>query len=240
MEKKKERIAKIIAAAGVCSRRDAERKILAGSVKVNGTTLNTPAFLVSDTDKVEVDGVLLGQKPETRVWCYHKPAGLIVSARDPKGRPTVFDQLPKHLPRVVSVGRLDFNSEGLLLLTNDGTLARQLELPTNGWKRKYRVRIHGTLSAEMLGRLQKGVKVNGVQYAPCTVEVEKKQGTNTWILMTLTEGKNREIRKLMDFFGTPVTRLIRISYGPFMLGNLAKGEVREVPGKTLKGMIKCV
>ena len=240
MEKKKERIAKRIASAGVCSRRDAERAIEQGRVKVDGVVLKTPAFLVDESNMVEVDGVIIGNKPPVRVWCYHKPAGLITTAKDPKGRPTVFENLPHYLPRVVSIGRLDFNSEGLLLLTTDGALARQLELPTNGWKRKYRVRVHGKVSAEVIGRLRKGVKINGVSYAGCEVEIERVQGTNTWVLMTLTEGKNREIRRLMDFFGLPVTRLIRISYGPFNLGNLEKGEVREIPTKTLKEFVSCV
>lgn len=240
MEKKKERIAKRIASAGICSRRDAERAIEQGRVKVDGVVLKTPAFLVDENNVVEVDGTMIGEKPAARVWCYHKPAGLITSAKDPKGRPTVFENLPHYLPRVVSIGRLDFNSEGLLLLTTDGALARQLELPQNGWKRKYRVRVHGKVTPEIIGRLQKGVKIKGISYAGCTVEVERVQGTNTWVLMTLTEGKNREIRRLMDFFGLPVTRLIRISYGPFNLGNLGKGEVREIPAKTLKELIPCV
>lgn len=239
MEKKKERIAKRIASAGVCSRRDAERAVEQGRVKVDGVVLKTPAFLVDETNVVEVDGTVIGGKPAVRVWCYHKPAGLITTAKDPQGRPTVFDHLPKHLPRVVSVGRLDFNSEGLLLLTTDGALARQLELPANEWKRKYRVRVHGKVTPEIIGRLQKGVKIKGVAYAGCEIEVERVQGTNTWVLMTLKEGKNREIRRLMDFFGLPVTRLIRISYGPFNLGNLEKGDVREIPTKTLKELIPC-
>ncbi len=239
MEKKKERIAKRIASAGICSRRDAERMIAAGRVKVDGVVLQTPACLVDAENVIEVDGVVLGDKPAVRVWCYHKPAGLITTAKDPQGRPTVFENLPHYLPRVVSVGRLDFNSEGLLLLTTDGALARRLELPTNGWKRRYRVRVHGKVTPEIIGRLQKGVKIKGVAYAGCDIEVERVQGTNTWVLMTLTEGKNREIRRLMDFFKLPVTRLIRISYGPFNLGNLEKGQVREIPAKTLKELIPC-
>ena len=234
MTEKKERIAKIMAAAGLCSRRDAERWILAGRVCVNGQVLTTPACVIGPEDTVLVDGKPLGQKQERRVWLYHKPAGLITTNRDPQGRPTVFENLPPGLPRVVTVGRLDFNSEGLLLLTTDGGLARELELPDRGWKRKYRVRVHGRVTAEIAGRLRKGVKINGTFYAPCQIEIEREQGTNTWVLMTLSEGKNREIRRLMDFFGLPVTRLIRVSYGPFQLGDLPAGAVREVPQKQLR------
>ncbi len=237
MTEKKERIAKIIAAAGLCSRRDAERWINAGRVAVNGQTLTTPATLVGADDVVTVDGQVLGEKQERRVWCYHKPAGVMTTHRDPEGRPTVFERLPDYLPRVVSVGRLDFNTEGLLLLTTDGELARELELPSRGWKRNYRVRVHGKFTPDMAARLQKGMKIKGVHYAPCAVTVERVQGTNTWLLMTLTEGKNREIRRLIRHFGLVVTRLIRVSYGPFQLGNLEKGAVREVSKKALKDLL---
>ncbi len=229
MTEKKERIAKKMADAGLCSRREAERWILSGRVQVNGKVLETPACVVGSEDIVLVDGKSLAQKSQTRVWMYHKPAGLIVSAHDPQGRSTIFEHLPKSMPRVISVGRLDLNSEGLLLLTNDGAWARKMELPANGWERTYRVRVHGVVSGEMLGRLSKGVKVDGIQYAPCQVEVERKQGTNTWLKMTLHEGKNREIRKLMNFFGLEVSRLIRISYGPYQLGTLKPGAVQEAP-----------
>lgn len=237
MTEKKERIAKIMAAAGLCSRRDAERWILNGRVSVNGRVLKTPAFTVDANDVIMVDGTVLGAREETRLWCYNKKPGLMTTHKDPKGRPTVFESLPKYLPRVISIGRLDFNSEGLLLLTNNGELARHLELPSTGWKRKYRVRVHGKLTGEILGRLKKGVKIDGIAYAPAEIEIEKEQGTNTWVIMTLSEGKNREIRRLMEFFGLQVTRLIRISYGPFQLGNLPEGDVREVTKKAVKDLL---
>ena len=229
MTEKKERIAKKMADAGLCSRREAERWILAGRVSVNGQKLETPAFVVGTEDKILVDGKPLKLKEKTRVWLYCKPVGLVTTYKDPQGRPTVFEKLPKSLPRVISVGRLDLNSEGLLLLTNDGEWARKMELPSSHLERTYRVRVHGALTGEILSRLSKGVKIDGIQYAPAKVVVEKRQGTNTWIQMTLTEGKNREIRRLMAFFGLEVAKLIRISYGPYELGNLKNGEVKEVP-----------
>lgn len=237
MTEKKERIAKVIAGAGVCSRRTAENYILAGRVTVNGQKLLTPAFLAGETDMICVDGKPIGAKQETRLWCYHKPTGVVTTHKDPQGRPTVFEQLPAYLPRVISVGRLDLNSEGLLLLTTDGALARKLEHPALGWKRKYRVRLHGTLTKSIQEKLQKGVTVQGIRYAPCQIEIERVQGTNTWVLITLTEGKNREIRKMMDFVHLPVTRLIRVAYGPFQLGNLGKGDVREVTKKAVKELL---
>lgn len=237
MTEKKERIAKIMAAAGLCSRRTAEQWILDGRVQVNGQKLITPACTVGDADIVLVDGQPLGGKQERRVWCYHKPTGLVTTHKDPQGRETVFEKLPKYLPRVISIGRLDLNSEGLLLLTTDGELARELEHPSKGWKRRYRVRVHGILTPEMQDKLQKGVTVDGMRYASCEAVVERTQGTNSWLLVTLTEGKNREIRNLMSFFGLDVTRLIRVSYGPFQLGNLEKGDVREVSKKALKDFL---
>lgn len=237
MTEKKERIAKIMAAAGLCSRRTAEEWILAGRVKVNNQVLTTPAFTVSSDDIILVDEKPILGKQERRLWCYHKPTGLVTTHKDPQGRATVFDSLPKYLPRVISVGRLDLNSEGLLLLTTDGELARELEHPSKGWKRKYRVRVHGIFTPEIQKRLAKGVKIDGIQYAPCEAVLESQKGTNSWLSITLTEGKNREIRKLMSFFKLEVTRLIRVSYGPFQLGNLAKGEVREVSKKALKELI---
>lgn len=236
METKKERIAKIMAHAGLCSRRDAEKWIADGRVSVNGQVISTPATLVGEADVITVDGQPVGAKQLARLWCYHKPAGLVTTHKDPAGRPTVFDNLPKNLPRVVSVGRLDLNSEGLLLLTTDGELARSLELPSRGWKRKYRVRIHGKMTPQIISRLQKGLTIDGIRYAPTIVEIEpnQAQGSNQWILVTLTEGKNREIRKIMAHFGFDVSRLIRVAYGPFQLGNLPPGEVREMPAKVIK------
>lgn len=229
MTEKKERIAKKMADAGLCSRREAERWIAAGRVVVNDKKLETPACVVGDEDVVLVDGKQLKTKEKTRVWLYHKSVGLVTTVRDPQGRPTVFEKLPKSLPRVISVGRLDLNSEGLLLLTNDGEWARKMELPSSHLERTYRVKVHGNLTGEVLSRLLKGVKIDGIQYAPARVYVEKKQGTNTWVRMTLTEGKNREIRRLMAFFGLEVAKLIRISYGPYEMGDLKVGEVKEVP-----------
>ena len=228
MMKKQERIAKRIAAAGVCSRRDAERWILAGRVSVNGKMLETPACLVGDEDIIKVDGKEISAKPKTRVWLYHKPIGLVTTARDPQGRPTVFGALPADMPRVISVGRLDLNSEGLLLLTNDGEWARKMELPSSHLKRTYRVRVHGKIPSDLVEQLAKGRTVDGIHYAPCKVKIEKGKGSNSWLIMTLEEGKNREIRRLMASFGIQVARLVRISYGPYELGDLTKGEVKEV------------
>ncbi len=231
---KGERIAKVVARAGICSRREAERYIEQGRIAVNGQTLTSPAVVVTETDVITVDQKPLPAKEKTRVWRYYKPAGLVTSHKDPEGRPTVFDALPDTLPRVISVGRLDLNSEGLLLLTNDGEFARQMELPSTGWTRRYRVRIHGEMIPEIMEKLAAGVTIDGVRYAGVQVVVDKKQGSNTWLTVALKEGKNREIRRLMEFFGFQVTRLIRISYGPFQLGNLEKGAVDEISGKALQ------
>ena len=238
----KERIAKRMASAGLCSRRDAEQWILEDRVIVNGEKLTTPAFLVGDEDEIVVDGQILKKKEKIRLWCYHKPVGLLTTHKDPKGRPTVFQNLPASLPRVISVGRLDLNSEGLLLLTTSGKLSRSLELPTRGWKRQYRVRIYGVITSDMIEKAQKGLTIAGIHYAPCQIEIEENQsgGKNQWILVTLTEGKNREIRKIMEHFGLQVARLIRISYGPFQLGNLEVGQIREVSQKVIKEQIGCV
>lgn len=229
-----ERIAKFLARRGVCSRREAEVLIAQGRISVNGETIETPAFNVNGDEDVRFDGEKIKQKEKTRLWLYHKPAGLMTTHKDEKERETVFQHLPVGLPRVISVGRLDLNSEGLLLLTNDGELSRALELPQNGWSRRYRVRVHGYVDIKKLARLENGTVIEGVAYAPCKITVDSQQGTNAWLTVTLSEGKNREIRKLMASVGLSVARLIRLSYGPFQLGSLKKGEVREVPQKVLK------
>jgi 23S rRNA pseudouridine2605 synthase len=230
-----ERIAKVIARAGLCSRRDAERWIADGRVSVNGTMLETPAFTVGPADRIMVDGRPLPASEAARLFLYHKPAGLVTTARDEKNRPTVFAHLPPGLPRVVSVGRLDLNSEGLLLLTNDGGLARYLELPANALKRCYRVRLHGAVDAARLAGLRQGITVEGVRYGPMEARMEGPQSAaNAWLLVTLQEGKNREIRKVMAHLGLQVSRLIRTAYGPFQLGQLAAGSAVEVAPNILK------
>ncbi len=229
-----QRIAKRLAHAGLCSRREAERWILAGRVEVDGVVLDTPALVVGDQARIVVDGEPLPAAGRTRLWRYHKPSGLITTHRDPRGRPTVFDALPEGLPRLVSVGRLDLTSEGLLLLTSDGALARRLELPATGWKRRYRVRLHGRPEAQALARLADGITVEGVRFGPIEATLERQQGANAWLSVGLTEGRNREIRRVFEHLGFTVNRLIRIAYGPFQLGRLGTGEVREVPAKVLR------
>ncbi len=240
MTEKKERIAKIIAAAGLCSRRDAERWIEAGRVSVNGKTLTTPAFTVSNEDKITVDGRPLSRKRPVQLWLYHKPAGLVTTAKDPEGRETVFDHLPRSIGRVLSVGRLDMNSEGLLLLTNDGGLSRLLELPATGLPRQYRVRVFGAVDDDALRQLEKGVTVDGVRYRG--MEVVREEGDafarNQWLRVTLHEGKNREIRRVMESLGLQVNRLIRTAYGPFELGGLPKGKITEIKNRQLDGFLK--
>jgi 23S rRNA pseudouridine2605 synthase len=228
-----ERIAKLLARVGLCSRRDAERWIAAGRVSVDGHVLTTPAVTVTVASEVRVDGAPLPSPERPRLWRYHKPTGLVTTHRDEKGRPTVFDALPKDLPRLISVGRLDLNSEGLLLLTNDGALARWLELPSTGWMRRYKVRVHGEADPERLAALAKGITVDGVSYGPIRASLERRQGSNAWIAMAFREGRNREVRRVLEHLGFQVTRLIRLSYGPFQLGNLARGAVAEVPKKVL-------
>lgn len=232
--KEGERIAKRMARAGLCSRREAESWIAQGRVKVNGKVIVSAALNVTDKDKIDIDGKVLGTAAAPHVWRFHKPKGTITSNKDPQGRTTIFDVLPKGLPRVVTIGRLDYNTEGLLLLTNDGALARHLELPATGWKRKYRVRVFGKVDQAQLDSLKKGITVDGVRYNNIEAKIEKQQGDNLWLAITLTEGKNREIRRVCEALGLSVNRLIRVSYGPFLLGDLPKGAVEEIPRKALK------
>jgi 23S rRNA pseudouridine2605 synthase len=229
-----QRIAKVLARAGLCSRRDAERWIAEGRVAVNGEVLRSPAVTVADSDDIRVDGTPLPEPERARLWRYHKPAGLVTTHRDEKGRATVFAALPKELPRLISVGRLDLNSEGLLLLTNDGALARRLELPATGWLRRYKVRVHGIVDPLRLASLEKGVTIEGVSYGPVRAQLERQQGSNAWLAIGLREGKNREVRRVLEHLGYPVTRLIRLSYGPFQLGGLERGVIEEVPKKVLE------
>ena len=229
-----ERIAKFLSRSGVCSRREAETLILQGRITVNGETITTPAFLVNGDETVLFDGEKIKKKDKTRLWIYNKPLGLVTTHKDEKQRDTVFNNLPHGMPRVISVGRLDLNSEGLLLLTNDGELSRQLELPSNGWSRRYRVKVHGFLNEKRLKELENGVTIDGIEYGKCKIVIDSKQTTNAWLTITLNEGKNREIRKLMSYVDLDVARLIRISYGPFQLGTLKTGEAKEIPSKVLK------
>ena len=232
-----DRIAKCIARAGLCSRREAERWIEAGRVAVDGQTLDSPAFNVLPGVSVTVDGNPLPAAAPTRVWRFHKPAGAITTNRDPQGRQTIFDLLSSDLPRVVTVGRLDFNSEGLLLLTNDGGIARRLEHPETGWRRRYRVRVHGAVDEDRLASLNRGVTVDGIRYGQIEARLEREQRANAWLSVSLNEGKNREVKRVCEHLGLQVTRLIRVSYGPFQLGNLLRGKIVEVPGKTLAEQI---
>lgn len=223
-----DRIAKVIARAGICSRRDAEKLILAGKVKVNSKKIDSPALNVTEQDKVEVDGQEIN-KSETRLWMFHKPKGCLTTNRDPKGRKTVFDHLPKGFPRVITVGRLDYNTEGLLLLTNDGELAREFELPSNEVPRTYKCRVHGRFNQDVMDKIEAGVKIDGVKYRKAQIELISEKGDNFWLYITLTEGKNREVRKLFEHFGLNVNRLIRVSYGKYELKNLPKASVLEMP-----------
>ena len=225
---KPERIAKVIARAGICSRREAEVYIADGRVKVNGALLESPAFTVTKSDMIEVDNVRLSEAEPPRLWRYHKPRGLVVSNKDEKGRDTIFTKLPESLPRVISIGRLDIDSEGLLLLTNDGELARHLELPATGWTRKYRVRVYGRVEEAKLEEIAEGVNIDGVQYGPVLARLDTQKNSNAWLTIAIKEGRNREVRNIMEYLGYPVTRLLRLSYGPFLLGKLEAGQVEEV------------
>ncbi|HEX5280311.1 MAG TPA: pseudouridine synthase [Micropepsaceae bacterium] len=226
-----ERIAKLIARSGACSRRDAEKLIVEGRVAVNGQQITSPALNVTADTLITIDGKPIAAAPPPKLWRYHKPAGLVTTHRDPEGRPTVFSRLPPTMPRTISIGRLDINSEGLLLLTNDGELARRLELPSQGWARRYRVRLFGSVDQARLNQLARGITIDGVRYQPVTAELERSRGPYSWATVSLREGKNREIKRLMEHLGLKVARLIRISFGPFHLGHLPEGAVDEIPGK---------
>jgi 23S rRNA pseudouridine2605 synthase len=232
-----DRIAKVLSRAGIASRREAERMIEAGRVTVNGKTIDSPALNVTPADKITVDGKEVGDPERPRLWLYHKPQGLVTTTSDEKGRETVFDTLPEGMPRVMSVGRLDLNSEGLLLLTNDGGVKRKLELPSTGWLRKYRVRVKGTPKDEDLAPLRKGVTIEGERFQPMDVTLDRQQGANAWLTVGLREGKNREIRRAMGEVGLDVNRLIRVSYGPFRLNELKPGEVEEIKPKVLRDQL---
>ena len=232
-----DRIAKVLARAGIASRRQAERLIQEGRVTVNGKKITSPALNVTEKDKITVNGKPVGEPDPPRIWLYHKPLGLVTTERDEKDRPTVFAALPDDLPRVMSIGRLDINSEGLLLLTNDGGVKRRLELPATGWVRKYRVRVKGAPDEAMLEPLRKGITTDGERFQPMVITLDRQQGSNAWITVAIREGKNREIRRAMDYIGLPVNRLIRTSYGPFQLRALKPGAVEEVEQRVVKDQL---
>lgn len=240
-ETKPERIAKVMAASGLCSRRDAEKWIEEGRVSVNGKILKTPAVTVSAEDTILVDGKPLRKQTEIKMWVYHKPAGLVTTAKDPEGRPTVFEALPRSIGRVISVGRLDLNSEGLLLLTNSGELSRKMELPSTALPRAYQVRTFGRLSETKLNELRRGITVDGIDYRPMDVEVDDGgNGMNHWLYVVIREGKNREIRRVMEAIDLQVNRLVRVGYGPFELGDLPRGAVEQVSPTKLKAFFKTI
>jgi 23S rRNA pseudouridine2605 synthase len=237
MSDESERIAKRLARAGVASRRGAEAMIAEGRVRVNGRTIDSPALNVTQADRIEVDGKPLAAPEPVRMWSYHKPAGLVTTAADEKGRKTIFDALPEDMPRVMSIGRLDLNSEGLLLLTNDGEVKRRLELPSTGWMRRYRVRAKGKADEATLAPLEKGIEVDGERFQPMQVTLDRQQGANVWLTIGLREGRNREIRRALEAVGLTVNRLIRLSYGPFQLGDLPRGAVEEIRPKVLRDQL---
>jgi 23S rRNA pseudouridine2605 synthase len=232
-----ERIAKLIARAGLCSRRDAEAWIGARRVAVDGVVLSSPALRVRPGQRITVDGKPLPAAEATRLFRYHKPKGVVTSARDPEGRATIYDTLPEGLPRLMPVGRLDLSSEGLLLLTNDGALKRRLELPSTGWLRRYRARAFGEVDDRRLKALAQGVTIDGIAYGPIEARLDRTQGDNAWVTLSLREGKNREVRRVLEHVGLTVNRLIRMAYGPFQLGHLAKRAVEEVPPKVLREQV---
>jgi 23S rRNA pseudouridine2605 synthase len=232
-----ERIAKVIARAGLCSRREAEAWIAAGRVAVNGEKITSPALNVAPSDKIVVDGKPLPGAERTRLFLYHKPRGLVTTSSDPQDRPTIFGALPKHLPRLISIGRLDLSTEGLLLLTNDGGLARALELPSTAWLRRYRVRAHGKVTQDQLDALREGVTVDGINYGPVEATLDREQASNVWITFAIREGKNREVRNVLRHLGLHVARLIRVSFGPFQLGEIEPGDIEEVPTRVLRDQL---
>ena len=232
-----ERIAKRIARAGLCSRREAEAWIAEGRVIVDGHKITSPALVVGPASRIVVDGKPLPVAEPTRLFRYHKPRGLLTTAHDPEGRETIYDKLPRELPRLMPIGRLDLTSEGLLLLTNDGELKRRLELPVTGWLRRYRVRVNGRVEPARLAGLEKGVTIEGIDYGPIRATLDRQQGDNAWLTLSLAEGKNREIRRVCEFMGYPVNRLLRTAYGPFQLGHLERGVVEEVPPKVLRDQL---
>lgn len=240
MYKKGERIAKVIANSGYCSRRDAEKLIADGAVKVNGKIIDSPAVIITD-EAIKINNKLLERREKTKIWIFNKPKGFIVTNRDPKNRQTIYDLLPKNMPRVITIGRLDMDTEGLLLLTNSGDLARYIEHPTTAWSRQYKVKVHGLLDRLMAYidiMMKKGIIIDGIKYAPIKITIEKKsETTNTWLKVTITEGKNREVRNIMEHFGLRVIKLIRTSFGPFHLGNMPTATIKSVSNKVLKAAI---